>query len=85
MRRWTGSTLTSIHVFYENESCKLLFDDIDLGKFEITEDKKLKINMAWVTKNLEWDSNSLSTRKGWYFKSDECLIIEEIELQRQSN
>ena len=79
------SALSSLHIFYEDGSCKMLFDDIDSGSFEITEDKRLIINMTWITKNLEWDSNSLVTGKGWYITSNGCLIINGLELYRQPN
>lgn len=77
--RWYG--INSYYIFYENGTCKMLFDDSQPGTYEITSDKRLKINLDWNKKNLEWNSDSLNTRKGWCITSDERLIIEGIELK----
>lgn len=71
------------YVFYENGSCKMMFDDSELGTFEITADKTLVIKMPWTTKKLKWDSNCLESLAGWYFTSEGNLIIEGKVLERQ--
>ncbi len=79
--RWTSPT--KLYVFNEDGSCKMLYDNSAPGTFEITDDKKLKIKMAWTSEKLSYDSNSLVTRKGWCFAEDGDLVIEGVKLKKQ--
>lgn len=75
---YTRDSLIGFYEFAANGNCKVLFDDVKPGIFEITDNKVLKITMPWLTEQLDWDSNSGETRKGWCFTSDDELIIEGI-------
>lgn len=70
------------YTFFTDGSCRMMSSDSELGTFEITEDKTLKIIMPWTEKILQWDSNCIYSYVGWYFTTDGNLIIEGNVLER---
>lgn len=81
--RWYGER--SYYIFYNNGTCKMLFDNSEPGTYEVNDEKQLIIKMNWNTERLEWDDNSLTSKKGWCITSDERLIIKGVELTHKSN
>ncbi len=78
--RWQGSAaVTLVYHFYEDLTCRALYDDGPMGTYDVTSDKSLIIDLSYTKDKFPYDANSLKTRKGWCVSSEGNLVIEGIE------